>query len=90
MKRAFFVVCLNLIGYKKIRELCRQYLTFNPTLDIYPDNIVTNSLIHSQFPLSLWKDDNLSISLNEDRKACPLTTDSSFGHHQYKPSLICT
>ena len=26
--------------------------------------------------MSLWKDDNLSISLNEERKACPLTTGS--------------
>ena len=70
--------------------MCRPYLTFYLLLDIYPNNIVAISLIHSQFPLSLWKDDNLSISLNEDRKACPLTTDSSFGHHQYKPGLICS
>ena len=74
----------------KIRELCRPYLTFYPLLDIYPNNIVAISLIHSQFPLSLWKNDNLGISLNEERKACPLTTEGSFGHHQYRPGLICT
>ena len=74
----------------KIRELCRPYLTFYPILDIYPNNIVTISLIHSQFPLSLWKDDNISITLNEERKAYSLTTDSSFGHYHYKPGLICT
>ena len=68
----------------------RPYLTFYPLLDIYPNNIVAISLIHSQFPLSLWKDDNISITLNEERKACPLTTDSSFGHHHYRPGLICT
>ena len=45
----------------KIGELCRLYLTFYPPLDIYPNNIVTNSLIHSQFPLSLWRDDNLRL-----------------------------
>ena len=44
--------------------------------------IVTISLIHSQCPLSLWKDDNFHIFLNEERKACPLTTDSSFVHEQ--------
>ena len=71
-------------------KLCRPYLNFYPLLDIYPNNIVTISLIHSQFPLSLWKDDNLSISLIEERKACPLTTDSSFVHDQYKSGLICT
>ena len=74
----------------KICELCRPYLTLYPLLDIYPNNVVTISLIHSQFPLSLWKNDNLSISLNEERKACPLTTDSSFGYHQYKLGLVCT
>ena len=67
----------------------RPYLTFYPPLDIYSNNIVTISLNQSHFPLSLWKDDNLSISLNEERKACPLTTDSSFVHHQYKSGLIC-
>ena len=52
--------------------------------------MATISLIHSHFPLSLWQDENLSISLNEERKACLFTTDSSFGHHKYKPGLICT
>ena len=51
---------------------------------------VTICLIHSHFPLSFWKDDNLIISLNEERKACPLTTDSSIEYHQYKPGLIFT
>ena len=46
--------------------MCRTYLTFYPTFDIYPNNTVTYSLIHSQFPPSLWKDDDLSISLNEE------------------------
>ena len=41
--------------------MCRPYLTFYPPLDIYPNNIVTNSLIHPQFPLNLWKDDNLLL-----------------------------
>ena len=31
----------------KIGELRRPYLTFYPLLDIYPNNIVTISLIHS-------------------------------------------
>ena len=65
-------------------------MTFILALDIYSNNIVTISLIHSHFPLSLWKDDNIIISLNEERKACPLTTDSSVEHHQYKPGLIFT
>ena len=50
----------------KIRGLCRPYLTFYNPLDICSNNIVTISLIHSRFPLSLWKDDDLSISLNEE------------------------
>ena len=70
--------------------MCRPCFTFYPLLDIYPNNIVTISLNPSQFPRSLWKDDNLSISSNEERKAYPLTTDSSCGHHLYKPGLICT
>ena len=69
----------------KIRGLCRPYLTFYDPLDIYSNNIVIISLIHSRFPLSLWKDDDLSISLNEERKASPLTRDSFFGHHLHKP-----
>ena len=73
----------------KIRKLCRPYLTFYPPLDIYSNNIVTISLNHSHFPPSLWKDSNLiSISLNEERKACPLTTNNSFVHYQYKSGLI--
>ena len=70
--------------------MCRPYLTFHPPFDINPNKIIAISLIRSHFSLSLWKDDNLSISLNEERRACPLTTDSSFGHHQYKPGIICT
>ena len=73
-----------------MRQFCRPYLPFYPSLDIYSNNIVTISPSHSHFPLSLWKDENLSISLNEERKACLLTTDGSFVHHQYIPSLICT
>ena len=73
-----------------MRELCRPYLTFYPPLDVYSNNIVTISLNHSHFPLSLWKDDNLSISLNKERKVCPLTTESSFVHDQYKSGPICT
>ena len=66
----------SLIDYKiKIRELYRLYLAFYPSLDIYLNNIVTLSLSHSHFPLSLWKDDNLRIFFNEERKACPPTTD---------------
>ena len=42
---------------------------FIPALDIYLSNKDTISLIHSHFPLSLWKDDNIIISLNEERKA---------------------
>ena len=72
-----------------MRELCRPYLTFYPPLDIYSNYIVTISLNHS-FSTELVEDDNLSISLIEDRKACPLTTDSSFVHDQYKSGLICT
>ena len=73
----------------KIRELCRPYLTFYP-LDIYSNNIVTISLIHSHFPLSFWKMiTSVSMSLNEERKACLLGTDS-FVLYQYKPGLICT
>ena len=60
----------------KIREFCRPCLTFYPGSGYL--------FIHSHFPLSLWKDDNIIISLNEERKACPLTTDSSVGHHQFK------
>ena len=56
----------------RIRGLCRPYLTFYDPLDIYSNNIVIISLVHSRFPLSLWKDDDLSISLNEERKASPL------------------
>ena len=69
-------------GLKKIkeRELCRPYLGFYPPLDIFENNMVTISLIHSHFPLTMWKDDNLGIFLNEERKACPLTTESSFVH----------
>ena len=67
----------------KIRGLCRPYLTFYNPLDICANNIVTISLIHSRFPLSLWKDDDLSISLNEERKASPLTRDSFL-------DIICT
>ena len=37
-------------------------------MNIYSNNIITISLIHSHFPLSLKKDDNLSIFLNEERK----------------------
>ena len=47
----------------KRRELCRQYLTFYPPLDVYTNNIVTISLICSHCPLSSWKDDNFSIFL---------------------------
>ena len=36
------------------------------------------SLIHSHFPPSFWKGDNLYIFFNEERKACPPTTDNSF------------
>ena len=79
------------MGHKiEIRKLCRPYLVFYPSLYIYSNNIVTISLSHSHSPLSSWKDDNLSFFLNEERKACPLTTDSSFVHHWYIPSLICT
>ena len=67
----------------KIRGLCRPYLTLYNPLDIYSNNIVTISLIHSRFPLSLWKDDDLSVSLNEERKASPLTRDSFL-------DIICT
>ena len=81
----------GLIGYEiKIRKLCRPYVAFYPAKDIYSNNIFSIGLSHSHFPLSLWKDDNLSIFLNEERKACPITTDSSFVHHWYIPSLICT
>ena len=69
--------------------MCRPYLTFKPPLEIYSNNIVNISLNHSHFPLSLWKDDNLSISLNEERKARPLATDSSFVHYQDKPGPGC-
>ena len=37
-------------------------------MNIDPNNIITISLIHSHFPLSLWKDYNLSIFLNEEGK----------------------
>ena len=66
------------------------YLAFYSSLDIYSNNIVALSISHSHVPLSLWEDDNLSIFLDEEREACPRTTDSSFEHHQYIPSLICT
>ena len=36
--------------------------------DIYSNNMVTISLSHSHFPLSLWKDDNLSIFLMKKGK----------------------
>ena len=52
--------------------------------------MITISLIHSHFPLSLWKVDNFSASLNEEKEACPPTTDSSFGHHQHKIGIIFT
>ena len=55
---------INALAYRlkiEIRELCRPYLTFHPPLDIYSNNVVTLSLVHSHFPLSVWKDDNLSI-----------------------------
>ena len=52
----------------KIRKLCGPYLTFYAPLDIYSNNIVAISLSHSHSPLSLWKDDNLGIFLNEERK----------------------
>ena len=56
----------------KIRELCRPYLTFYPPLDIYSNNIVTISLIHSHWPLSLRKDDiNLSIFFNWRKESLP-------------------
>ena len=57
---------INALAYRlkiEIRELCRPYLTFYPPLDIYSNNVVTLSLVHSHFPLSVWKDDNLSIFL---------------------------
>ena len=57
---------------------------------ISSNNIVNISLNHSHFPLSLWKEDNLSISLNEERKACPLTTDGSFVRYQFKPGPSCS
>ena len=53
-------------------------------------NIVNISLNHSYFPLNLQKDDNLSFSLNRERKACPLTADSSFVNYQYKPGPGCS
>ena len=31
-----------------------------------------------------WTLNRRLVSLNEERKACPLTTDSSVGHHQFK------
>ena len=66
----------------KIRELCRPYLTFYPPLDIYSNNIVTIRVIHSHWPLSLRKMIILVFFLTEERKAFPLTTDSSFVHEQ--------
>ena len=58
----------GLIGYEiKIRKLCRPYVAFYPAKDIYSNNIVSVGLSHSHFPLSLWKDDNLSIFWNEKR-----------------------
>ena len=69
--------------------MCRPYLTFYPSLYGNSNNIVTISLIHSNSPLSFWKDDELNIFLIEQRKACPLTTDSSFVHCKYIPGLIC-
>ena len=60
---------VSFIVYKiKIRELCRRYRTFYHHLDIYSNDIVTLSLIHSHCPLSLWTDDNLSIFWNEKGK----------------------
>ena len=56
--------------------------TFYHHLDIYSNNILIISLIHSHCPLSLWKDGNLGIFLNEERKACLLITDGSFVHEQ--------
>ena len=53
-------------------------------------HVVAISLSNSHSPLSLRKDDNLQMFLNEERKASTLTTDSCFVHHQYIPSLICT
>ena len=69
-----------------MKELCRPYLTFYRPLDIYSNNIVIISLIVTL----ILEDDNLSISIIEERKACPLTTDSSFVHDQFKSGLICT
>ena len=51
-------------------------------MDIYSNNIVAISPIPSCCPLSLWKDDNLCIFLNEERRVRPLTTDSCFMHEQ--------
>ena len=51
--------------------------------------IIKSISVSITLTLSLWKDDNLSISLNEERKACPLTTDSSFVHYQDKPGPGC-
>ena len=47
---------------------CRPYLPLYPPQNIYSTNIVTINLLHSNFPLSLWKDDNLSISLMKKGK----------------------
>ena len=66
----------------KIGGLCRPYLTVYPPMDIYSNNIVAISPIPSCCPLSLWKDDNLCIFLNEERRVRPLTTDSCFMHEQ--------
>ena len=62
---------LSLIGYKiKMGKLCRPYLAFYPSLDIYSNNIVAISLSHFHFPLSLSNVINSVFFLNEERKAC--------------------
>ena len=73
-----------------MRQFCRPYLPFYPSLDIYSNNIVTISPSHSHFPLSCGKMITSVFFLDEERKACPLTTDSSFVHRWYIPNLICT
>ena len=66
-----------------LKALCEKSFVRNVRLP-YLSNKDTISLIHSHLPLSLWKDDNIIISLNEEKKACPLTINSSVGHHQFK------
>ena len=67
-----------LYGLKKLKEeSCADHILVFILLWIFSKTTWSLSV---SFILTMWKDDNLSISLNEERKACPLTTESSFVH----------